>query len=315
MCKIRTLQINTNDEQDVAKETTFAGLTLLFAPGTHPTSKNSVYETDKKIVMAMMNYTMPTLHVHGGEYANLKELKLKDVCPVQFPFGLGGPVDNRETPISPEETYKHYCRLSLRQFMRGDVLLVLKHMHNHMLSFKRACISAKSSAFDSTLGGEMAEISMTALKKAATLADLGKQVGDVAGRLIKTLKGTSRSSGYSKESAKFHHRQHWALCDYFGFLAIFLTITPCDECVFCVRSFADADNPHVLPKLLIEDPFSKEATDICDVHFTLRSKQRKYNVSRCMFSGLRKSDANRVQMFAWMEFRRTGRRRRDVWHP
>ena len=108
---------------------------------------------------------MSLLHVHGGEYANLKELKLKDVCPVQFPFGLGGPVDNRETPISPEETYKHYCRLSLRQFMRGDFLLVLKHMHNRMLSFKRACMSAKSSAFGSTLGKKMVEISMIALKK------------------------------------------------------------------------------------------------------------------------------------------------------
>ena len=62
---------NTDDEQDVAKETTFAGSTFHFAPGTHPTSGNSVYETNEKIVMAMMNCIMPTLHVHGGEHANL----------------------------------------------------------------------------------------------------------------------------------------------------------------------------------------------------------------------------------------------------
>ena len=102
------------------------------------------------------------------------------MCPVQFPFGLGGPTENRGTPISPEETYKHYCQLSQRQFMRGDFLLILKHMHKRMLSFKRACMSAKSSAFGSTLGKKMAEISMIALEKAATLADLGKQVGGVA---------------------------------------------------------------------------------------------------------------------------------------
>ena len=64
-----------------------------------------------------------------------------------------------------------------------------------MSSFKRACMSAKPSAFDLTSGMKMAEISMSTLEKAATLADLGKQVGDVAGRLIKTLKGTLRSSG------------------------------------------------------------------------------------------------------------------------
>ena len=149
---------NTDEEQDVEKETKFAGSTFHFAPGTHPTSKNSVYETNEKFVMAMIKCTMPTLHVHGGEYANLKELKLEDVCPVQFPFGLGGPGENRETPISPEETYKHYCQLSLRQFMRGDFLLVLKHMHNRMLSFKRACMSAKSSAFNSTLGKKLRKL-------------------------------------------------------------------------------------------------------------------------------------------------------------
>ena len=141
-------------------------------------------------------------------------------------------------------------------------------------------MSAKPSAFDSTLGKKMAEISMSALKKAATLADLGKQVGGVAGRLIETLKGTSRLSGYSKESAKFHRRQHWALCDYFRLPAVFFTITPCDECTFRVRLFADADNPHVLPKL-VEDPFSKEAANICDVDFTLRSKQRTMDPGAC----------------------------------
>ena len=98
---------NTDFDQDVAKETTFAGSTFHFALGTHSTSENFVYETNKKFVMAVMNCTMPTLHVHGREYANLKELNLDDVCPVQFPFGLGGPADNRETPIPPKETYKH----------------------------------------------------------------------------------------------------------------------------------------------------------------------------------------------------------------
>ena len=59
-----------------------------------------------------------------------------------------------------------------------------------------------------------------------------------------------------------------------------LTITTCDECTFRGRLFADADNPHVLPKL-VEDLFSKEAKDICDVDFTLRSKQRTMYPGAC----------------------------------
>ena len=52
----------TNVDRDVAKEPTFTGSTFNFSPGTHPTSENSVYETNEKLVMAMMNCTMPMVH-------------------------------------------------------------------------------------------------------------------------------------------------------------------------------------------------------------------------------------------------------------
>jgi hypothetical protein len=48
---------------------------------------------------------MPQLLVQGGDYANLREIKLEDVCPVQFPFGLGGPKMQRRNKVSPEECY------------------------------------------------------------------------------------------------------------------------------------------------------------------------------------------------------------------
>ena len=99
-------------------------------------------------------------------------------------------------------------------------------MHNRMLSFQRAVLSATLSAFNSSLGEKVAEISTDALEKAASLVDLGEKVGGVAAQLFQTLKGTSRSSGYSTESAKFHRHQHWALCDYFGLPALVFTITP-----------------------------------------------------------------------------------------
>ena len=109
---------------------------------------------------------------------------------------------------------------------------------------------------------------MDALEKSASLVDLGEKVGGVAARLFQTLKGTSRSSGYSTESAKFHRRQHWALCDYFGLPALFFTITPCDECTFRVCLFVDADKPHFLPKLY-DDQFDKAAMESCIADFEL----------------------------------------------
>ena len=58
---------NTDDAQDVAKETLFAGSTFHFLPGTQPTTENAVYDTNGKFVMAMMNWSMPTLHAHDGK--------------------------------------------------------------------------------------------------------------------------------------------------------------------------------------------------------------------------------------------------------
>ena len=113
---------------------------------------------------------------------------------------------------------------------------------------------------------------MDTLEKAASLADLGEKVGGVAARLFQTLKGTSCSSGYSTESAKFYRRQHWALCDYYGLPALFFDITPCDECTFRVCLCIDADTPHFLRKLY-DGPFDKEVMESCIADFKLQAGQ------------------------------------------
>ena len=90
---------NTDDDQNVAKEL-FVRSTCYFSPKPHPTSGNSVYETNKRIIMAMMNCNMPTLYGRNEECAKLKELKLENMCPLQFSFVLGRPSENKETLIS-----------------------------------------------------------------------------------------------------------------------------------------------------------------------------------------------------------------------
>ena len=55
---------------------------------------------------------MPTLL----DYTNLKKPLLKNVCSVQFLFGLGGSKIHRRNQISPSEIYNHYCNIFLPQF-------------------------------------------------------------------------------------------------------------------------------------------------------------------------------------------------------
>eukprot|EP00984_Skeletonema_dohrnii_P006197 scaffold2225_cov90-Skeletonema_dohrnii-CCMP3373.AAC.3 len=78
-------------------EHTFAAPSYHFASNHDPNEDTGVYETNQKFVSSMLDRTMPTLLVSGGEYANLKELELENVTPLQFPFGQGGPKQSRRT--------------------------------------------------------------------------------------------------------------------------------------------------------------------------------------------------------------------------
>ena len=53
--------------------------------------------------MAMMNQSSPTLLTIGVNYANSKELRLEDVLPFAFLYGMGGPKGARRTQISEEQ--------------------------------------------------------------------------------------------------------------------------------------------------------------------------------------------------------------------
>ena len=270
---------NTDTEKDAEKEA-FSGSTFYFRGSNNPDPDNSVYKSNSDFVLAMINNTMPTLLVHGGEHANLRELKLRNACPLQFPFGLGDPSERRETAISTEEIMMHLCNVSLPQMMRGDFLLVLKHMHTRHLSFRQAVVSANSKHFGDTFGNKVARIDMDSLEQAATLADLGKKVGGIEGALLRNMKANTKCSGYSAEAAKYHRRIHFALCDYFGLPAIFLTITPCDMCTFRVRLFADAGSAHTLPHLS-DDPFDPDEMEGCILDFELRKTQRMMYPGAC----------------------------------
>lgn len=100
---------NTDEECNPEVEHHYAGATFHFASGHNPDEDTGVYGSTQRFIHAMLKRTMPTLLVQGGDYANLRELSIENVCVVQFPYGLGGPKMDRRTKISARECYKHYC--------------------------------------------------------------------------------------------------------------------------------------------------------------------------------------------------------------
>lgn len=243
---------NTNREADANnEECTFEGNSYYFSSNEDPQEGTSVFNSTKMFVKAMLNGNSPSMFVYGGKYTNRRELKIEDICPIQFPYGLGGPGENRECNVSQEECLKHYLQLSLRQFMRGDFILIAYHIYNRIISYETGVIKSRSIKDGITLAERASKLTEKDVieagqRKAEDKADLSKD----ADQLLKDVTTSSKSIGHSAEAAKDALRNALALSDYFGCHAIFATVTPDDLCTFRVRLRVHAgEKVSILPTL------------------------------------------------------------------
>lgn len=86
---------NTDTSVNEEKEKSFEGGTYYFSSAQEPSDRTSVYETEEKFALAMMNRSTPTLLAIGGQYAKSNEINVENVLPFAFPYGIGGPKMNR----------------------------------------------------------------------------------------------------------------------------------------------------------------------------------------------------------------------------
>ena len=259
-------------EGDVARlETFYVGPSYSF-PSNSPQQDTGVFDTNRDFTLAMLSGTAPTMIVSGGNHVNIRDIKLEDVCPIQFPFGVGGPSMRRRNPVSTSECYQHYTELSLSQFMKGDFLLILNNLNNKVKTFESAVTKLKYG------GGAMAEnfsvidpegkvacirglcfwlapsnhVTALELKRAASEVAEGGYAGGDEGKLLRAVSSSCQAIGSSAEAAAYNRRNLFALDDYFGGCAVFLTITKCDETTYQVRIMSEADVIIELP--ILYDP-------------------------------------------------------------
>ena len=109
-------------------ETDIKGGVYFFSSGQDRSQETSVFEDSSKFARAILTQSEPTLLAIGGKYATMKELDIENVLLLTFPFGLGGLNTKRRTRMSADACFQRYFRLSMKQFMRGDVVLILGHM-------------------------------------------------------------------------------------------------------------------------------------------------------------------------------------------
>ena len=72
------------------------------------------------------------------------ELPIEAVLPFAFPYGLGGPKQNRATPISLKSCIQRYFQLAMSQFMTADVVLVLHQIFSRQISYETGVMTCRN---------------------------------------------------------------------------------------------------------------------------------------------------------------------------
>ena len=245
---------NTDDTQNPGVEQEYQGSTYTFTTSNDPSENMGTNRSPQEFTLSMMNRSSPLLLVRGGNYTNAKELMLENVLPIQFPFGLGGPTQRRPTAVSKEVALQHYTRLSLKQFMRGDFLLVVLHMMNRIRSFTTGLVTCRSLGLggDLTFAESISTLTDQQIKRAAENITKNVEDNSVAAQFLRRAETSCRSIGYTAAAARANRRLMYGLTDRYGTAHIFFTISPCDECSWRVRVWANAGMTMTMPS--IDDP-------------------------------------------------------------
>ena len=227
---------NTDTPGNVDIENTFEGAKYYFSTGQDPSEQHSVYGSSEKFSVAMMKCSDPTLLTYGGNYANMRELNVEDILPFVFPFGIGGPKMKRRTRVSMEACFYKYNRVALPPFLRGDAVLVFNHMFGRLFSYRSGVMTSRSMIDGVPLGERLASLTVDDLN-VTELADGTVTTTPRFDTLMKAISTSCRTLGHTTAAAKEARKRNFAMMDFGGVNALFLTLTPCDECSFRVRLY------------------------------------------------------------------------------
>jgi hypothetical protein len=124
------------------------------------------------------------------------------------------------------------------QFMRSEVVLVLEHMFARHISYKTGIVKLQSNIGGQKVGDILGNCTVEDFKKILENEE-DNSLSEPAKQLMKSISTTCQALGHTEDAAKFARGCHYATMDHFGLNSLFLTISPCDECSFRVRLFAD----------------------------------------------------------------------------
>jgi hypothetical protein len=162
-------------------------------------------------------------------------MKIKNILPFAFPFGIGGPKMERRVKVSLEFCIQVYMHLSLTQFMERPTILVMNHIYNKQMSYKTGVMTCRSSIDGIPLGKKLSTLSTEDFEK---IKDNNTDNLDAITKcFLKAISTSCKAMGHTEQAAKDARRRCFAMLDYFKLNSLFLSTTPNDECSFRVRLY------------------------------------------------------------------------------
>jgi hypothetical protein len=233
-------QNNTDQTIDPSMESNIESGTYYFTSAQEPNQDTSVFDCPDRFAIAMLQNKPPQLLVSGGTFANIQEMKIENVLPFSFPFGIGGMNMNRKVKVSDLLCIQHYMRLSLRQFMESQTILLLHQMYNRMKSYINGVMTCRTNIDGITLGDRISNISMKDIEQIKD--DKTDHLNKTTKEFLRAIKTSSAAMGHTPEAAKYARRDAYAMLAYFGMNGLFVTTTPDDECNMRVQIFSKPQN-------------------------------------------------------------------------
>jgi hypothetical protein len=221
---------NTDDPTNETVEADFEGGTYFFSSTQDPSDKTSVYASTDRFALAMCNRSAPALLVYGGICANNVQMKVENILPFAFPFGIGGPKRIHRVKVNLDLCILTYMQLLLQQWMEGPTILVMNHIYNRQMLYKSAVLICRSSVDGVPLGEKMSTLSMEILEKLDD--NNADRLNAATNGLLKAILTSCRAMGHTKEAAKYARQFCFAMSDYYELNSLFLSTTPDDECSF-----------------------------------------------------------------------------------
>jgi hypothetical protein len=141
-------------------------------------------------------------------------MKVENILPFAFPFGIGGPKMKQSVKVSLELSIQMNMQLLLQQFMEGPTILVMNHIYNRQMLYKSGVMTCRSSADGVALGEKLSTFSMENLEN---LDDNNADRLDAATKgSLKAISTSCRAMGIPKKLQNMQDDavlQHWIIMD------------------------------------------------------------------------------------------------------